>query len=119
MSTVALFAQLKLRLLAGNLRGDLQRKLGFVLTLILSVFVSVFGFLLMSLLRLASHGTRGPEVVANAAAQLDEPAGVGVAEILRPKGAHGLVRQLAPNFYGTGVDERPAGVEGPLVSLCR
>ncbi|GAA3242446.1 hypothetical protein [Nonomuraea helvata] len=55
MSTVALFAQLKLRLLAGNLRGDVQRKLGFVFTLIAAVGLAALGFLLMSLLRLASH----------------------------------------------------------------
>ncbi|WP_188191172.1 hypothetical protein [Nonomuraea sp. SYSU D8015] len=53
MSTVALFARLKLRLLAGNLRGDLQRRLGFVFTLIMAAGLAVFGFLLMSLLRLA------------------------------------------------------------------
>lgn len=63
MSTVALFAQLKLRLLAGNLRGDVQRKLGFVFTLIMSVFVSVIGFLLMSLLRLAPHDVAASIVV--------------------------------------------------------
>ncbi|MEV1245739.1 hypothetical protein [Nonomuraea sp. NPDC049750] len=63
MSTVALFAQLKLRLLAGNLRGDIQRKLGFIFTLIMSVFVSVIGFLLMSLLRLAPHDVAASIVV--------------------------------------------------------
>ncbi|MFD1542232.1 hypothetical protein [Nonomuraea guangzhouensis] len=63
MSTVALFAQLKLRLLIGNLRGDTQRKLGFIFTLIMSVFVSVIGFLLMSLLRLASPDAAASIVV--------------------------------------------------------
>ncbi|MEU7832169.1 MULTISPECIES: hypothetical protein [unclassified Nonomuraea] len=63
MNTVALFAQLKLRLLAGNLRGDIQRKLGFIFTLIMSVFVSVIGFLLMSLLRLAPHDVAASIVV--------------------------------------------------------
>ncbi len=53
MSTVALFARLKLRLLAGNLRGDLQRKLGFLLTTVVALGTAVLGFLLMSLLRLA------------------------------------------------------------------
>ncbi|MEU7741697.1 hypothetical protein [Nonomuraea sp. NPDC049158] len=63
MNTVALFAQLKLRLLAGNLRGDIQRKLGFIFTLIMSVFVSVIGFLLMSLLRLAPHDVAASIVI--------------------------------------------------------
>ncbi|WP_043620853.1 hypothetical protein [Nonomuraea candida] len=53
MATVALFAQLKLRLLAGNLRGDLQRKLGFVFTLVSAAGLAALGFFLMSLLRLA------------------------------------------------------------------
>ncbi|MGP3932317.1 hypothetical protein [Nonomuraea sp. KM88] len=53
MSTVALFAQLKLRLLAGNLRGDTQRKLGFVFTAAIAAGLAALGFLLMSLLRLA------------------------------------------------------------------
>ncbi|MFG1703481.1 hypothetical protein ACFLIM_09835 [Nonomuraea sp. M3C6] len=53
MSTVLLFAQLKIRLLAGNLRGDLQRKLGFIFTLIIATGLAALGFFLMSLLRLA------------------------------------------------------------------
>ncbi|MEW9547003.1 hypothetical protein [Nonomuraea sp. NPDC050783] len=53
MSTVALFARLKLRLLAGNLRGDVQRMLAFILTTLLALVVAGFGFVLMSLLRLA------------------------------------------------------------------
>lgn len=53
MSTVALFAQLKLRLLAGNLRGDLARKAGFILTLVAATGLAALGFFLMSLLRLA------------------------------------------------------------------
>ncbi|SDH80494.1 hypothetical protein [Nonomuraea jiangxiensis] len=53
MSTVLLFAQLKIRLLAGNLRGDLQRKLGFIFTLLIAAGLAVLGFFLMSLLRLA------------------------------------------------------------------
>ncbi|MEV0591838.1 hypothetical protein [Nonomuraea cavernae] len=55
MTTVALFAQLKLRLLAGNLRGDLSRKLGFVFTLVMAVLLAALGFFLMSLIRLAPH----------------------------------------------------------------
>ncbi|MEV6151092.1 hypothetical protein AB0L53_12210 [Nonomuraea sp. NPDC052129] len=70
MSTVALFAQLKLRLLVGNLRGDIQRKLGFMFTLIMSVFVSVIGFLLMSLLRLAPHDVAASIVVVVFSAML-------------------------------------------------
>ncbi|MFI6501464.1 hypothetical protein [Nonomuraea typhae] len=54
MSTALLFARLKLRLVAGNLRGDLVRKLGFIFTLIAAVCVAGLGFLLMSLLRLAA-----------------------------------------------------------------
>ncbi|NBE98328.1 hypothetical protein FE391_22300 [Nonomuraea sp. KC401] len=53
MSTVLLFARLKLRLLAGNLRGDTQRKLGFVFTLVVAAGLAALGFLSMSLLRLA------------------------------------------------------------------
>ncbi|MEV4890230.1 hypothetical protein AB0K48_12650 [Nonomuraea sp. NPDC055795] len=53
MSTALLFARLKLRLVAGNLRGDLARKLGFVFTLLAAIAVAALGFLLMSLLRLA------------------------------------------------------------------
>ncbi|MEV1168980.1 hypothetical protein [Nonomuraea sp. NPDC049784] len=63
MTTVALFAQLKLRLLAGNLRGDLQRKLGFVFTLIAATGLAVLGFFLMSLLRLAPHDTAADLVI--------------------------------------------------------
>lgn len=53
MTTVALFAQLKLRLLAGNLRGDLQRKLGFIFTLVAATGLAALGFFLASLLRFA------------------------------------------------------------------
>ncbi|MFG1941957.1 hypothetical protein [Nonomuraea sp. NPDC048826] len=60
MSTVLLFAELKLRLLSGNLRGDLARKLGFVLTLVAAVFTAGLGFLLMSLVRFAP-----PDVAAD------------------------------------------------------
>ncbi|WP_327087454.1 hypothetical protein OIE66_34780 [Nonomuraea sp. NBC_01738] len=56
MSTALLFAQLKFRLIAGNLRGDVQRKLGFAFTLVAAVCVGGFGFLLMSLMRLAEPG---------------------------------------------------------------
>ena len=58
--TVRLFAGLKIRLLAGNLRGDLARKLGFAFTLVMAVLAAVFGFSLMSLVRLAP-----PEVAAD------------------------------------------------------
>ncbi|NUP78440.1 MAG: hypothetical protein HOV96_12935, partial [Nonomuraea sp.] len=53
MDTAVLFARLKLRLLVGNLRGDVQRKLGFVFTLLAATGLAGLGFLLMSLLRLA------------------------------------------------------------------
>lgn len=53
MNTVALFARLKLRLLVSNLRGDLQRKLGFIFTLVAATCLAAVGFFLMSLLRFA------------------------------------------------------------------
>ena len=62
MTTVRLFAQLKLRLLAGNLRGDVQRKLGFIFTLVMAVVVAVGGFLLLALIRFAP-----PDVAASLA----------------------------------------------------
>lgn len=51
--TVRLFAQLKVRLIAGNLRGDTTRKLGFVFTLLAAIAVAGLGFLGMTLVRLA------------------------------------------------------------------
>ncbi|MFI6596294.1 hypothetical protein ACIBHX_08600 [Nonomuraea sp. NPDC050536] len=63
MTTVALFAQLKLRLLAGNLRADTQRKIGFIFTLILAIGLAGLGFLLMSLLRLAPHDVAAQVVI--------------------------------------------------------
>ncbi|WP_214320892.1 hypothetical protein [Nonomuraea sediminis] len=63
MTTVALFAQLKLRLLAGNLRADTQRKIGFIFTLILAIGLAGLGFLLMSLLRLAPHDVAAQIVI--------------------------------------------------------
>ncbi|MCW2882854.1 MAG: hypothetical protein JWQ95_6954 [Sphaerisporangium sp.] len=48
-----LFVRLKLRLIAGNLRGDTMRQVGFVFTMIAAVMVAGGGFILMSLLRLA------------------------------------------------------------------
>ncbi|MDA0635293.1 hypothetical protein OUY22_17875 [Nonomuraea sp. MCN248] len=60
MTTVRLFAELKLRLLAGNLRGDLERKLGFVFTLVVAVLAAGAGFFLMGLIRLAP-----PDVAAD------------------------------------------------------
>ncbi|SDQ87536.1 hypothetical protein [Thermostaphylospora chromogena] len=51
--TALLFTRLKLRLVSGNLRGDLTAKIGFVFGLIGAVGVAGLGFLLMSLLRLA------------------------------------------------------------------
>lgn len=56
-----LFVGLKLRLIAGNLRGDTMRQVGFVFTVIAAVMVGAGGFLLMSLLRLAP-----PEVAVDA-----------------------------------------------------
>ncbi|GII82668.1 transporter [Sphaerisporangium siamense] len=48
-----LFIRLKLRLIAGNLRGDLMRQVGFMVTLAGALIVGCGGLLLMSLLRLA------------------------------------------------------------------
>ncbi|WP_248961854.1 hypothetical protein [Sphaerisporangium perillae] len=48
-----LFVRLKLRLIAGNLRGDVMRQVGFVFTLIAAALAACGGFALMSLLRLA------------------------------------------------------------------
>ncbi|GAA0922790.1 hypothetical protein [Nonomuraea longicatena] len=57
LSTVRLFAGLKLRLLVGNLRGDLPRKAGFVFTVLAAAVVAALGFLAMALLRAASPET--------------------------------------------------------------
>ncbi|GAA3116599.1 transporter [Planomonospora alba] len=46
----AVFARLKLRLVAGNLRGDTARLLGFILTLVLALLVASGGFTVMALL---------------------------------------------------------------------
>ncbi|MCG5218312.1 hypothetical protein [Streptosporangium sp. KLBMP 9127] len=51
--TLRLFVRLKLKLIAGNVRGDLTRKIGYIFTLIAAVFVAALGFLAMSLVRLA------------------------------------------------------------------
>ncbi|MFF5108789.1 hypothetical protein [Streptosporangium sp. NPDC000509] len=48
------FVRLKLRLVAGNLRGSTQRLLGFVFTTIAALLFGTVGFLMMSSLRLAS-----------------------------------------------------------------
>ncbi|WP_326820104.1 hypothetical protein [Streptosporangium sp. NBC_01756] len=49
----AIFVRLKLRLVAGNLRGSTQRLLGFVFTVIAAFAVAALGFFLMATLRLA------------------------------------------------------------------
>ncbi|GGK65690.1 transporter [Sphaerisporangium melleum] len=48
-----LFVRLKLRLIAGNLRGDAMRQIGFVFTLIAAAAVALGGFALIALLRFA------------------------------------------------------------------
>ncbi|MET9337102.1 hypothetical protein [Nonomuraea sp. NPDC003804] len=50
---VGLFVELKLRLIAGGLRGDTQRILGFVFSLLAALAVAAGGFLLLALLRAA------------------------------------------------------------------
>ncbi|MEV4185160.1 hypothetical protein AB0J28_27430 [Streptosporangium canum] len=49
----SVFVRLKLRLIAGNLRGSTQRLLGFVFTVIAAVVVASLGFFAMTMLRLA------------------------------------------------------------------
>nr|BFE86561.1 hypothetical protein GCM10020093_091620 [Planobispora longispora] len=49
----AIFVRLKLRLIAGNLRGDTTRLLGFIFTMLAAIVVASFGFLAMAALRLA------------------------------------------------------------------
>ncbi|GAA2787796.1 hypothetical protein [Nonomuraea dietziae] len=51
---VGLFVALKLRLISGGMRGDTQRVLGFVFSCLAALVVAGGGFLLLSLLRLAS-----------------------------------------------------------------
>jgi ABC-2 type transport system permease protein len=53
VNTVALFGGLKLRLIAGNLRGDVGRQIGFAFMLLAAAGLAALGFFLMSLLRLA------------------------------------------------------------------
>ncbi|GAA2642774.1 hypothetical protein [Nonomuraea recticatena] len=57
---VGLFVALKLRLISGGMRGDTQRVLGFVFSCLAALVVAGGGFLLLSLLRLAS-----PQVAAD------------------------------------------------------
>ncbi|MGC5013632.1 hypothetical protein ACLQ2R_22965 [Streptosporangium sp. DT93] len=45
------FVRLKLRLVAGNLRGSTQRRLGFVFTVLAAIVVAAFGFMTMAGLR--------------------------------------------------------------------
>ncbi|GGL52662.1 hypothetical protein [Planomonospora parontospora] len=57
----AVFARLKLRLIAGNLRGDTTRLLGFVFTLLAALVVAALGFSAMAMLRSAP-----PQIAADA-----------------------------------------------------
>ncbi|WP_344976991.1 hypothetical protein [Streptosporangium fragile] len=59
----AVFVRLKMRLVAGNLRGSTQRLLGFVFTVIAAVVVAGFGFLTMAMLRLADDPGVAADVV--------------------------------------------------------
>ncbi|WP_235557939.1 hypothetical protein [Sphaerimonospora mesophila] len=52
-ATAALFVRLKLRLIRGNLRGDVAKQLGFVFSCLAAGVVAVLGFVLFALLRLA------------------------------------------------------------------
>ncbi|MEU8109471.1 hypothetical protein AB0C18_37780 [Nonomuraea muscovyensis] len=61
--TVELFARLKLRLLAGNLRGDLERRLGFIFTLVIAAVLAAAGFALMALVRLAPRDVAADLVI--------------------------------------------------------
>ncbi len=69
------------------------------------------------LLGLATHGARGPQIITDAAAQVDRAARIRVAEVLGPKRAHGAMGQLAPDVDRARVDQRAAGVERPRVGL--
>ncbi|GAA1279007.1 transporter [Planotetraspora silvatica] len=55
-----LFVRLKLRLILGNLRGDLIKQVGFAFSLLAALAFALGGFVLFSLLRLAS-----PDVALN------------------------------------------------------
>ncbi|MFE3447421.1 hypothetical protein ACFXJ8_00685 [Nonomuraea sp. NPDC059194] len=57
---VGLFVKLKIRLIAGGMRGDTQRILGFAFSLIAALAVALGGFLLLALLRAAP-----PQVAAD------------------------------------------------------
>ncbi|MEV2266852.1 hypothetical protein [Nonomuraea africana] len=57
---VGLFVALKLRLISGGLRGDAQRILGFVFSVLAALLVAAAGFLLLALLRMAP-----PQVAAD------------------------------------------------------
>ncbi|MEU4829675.1 hypothetical protein [Streptosporangium sp. NPDC023615] len=50
------FVRLKLRLVAGNLRGSTQRRLGFVFTVLAAIVVAAFGFMTMAGLRFVPPG---------------------------------------------------------------
>jgi hypothetical protein len=63
------------------------------------------------LLGFAAHPPCGPQIVADACAQLDQTGGIGVAEVVRSQPADGAMRQPAPGLGGMRIDQRAAGVE--------
>lgn len=58
-ATLALFARLKLRLIRGNLSGDLAKQLGFVFSAIVAAVFAIAGFALLAALRMAPAGIAG------------------------------------------------------------
>ncbi|MBG0813406.1 hypothetical protein HS045_04115 [Planomonospora sp. ID82291] len=86
----AVFARLKLRLIAGNLRGDTTRMLGFVFTLLAALVVAGLGFSAMAMLRSAP-----PQVAADAVTLLFTAILVGWVVV--PLLAFGLDDTLDPS----------------------
>ena len=70
------------------------------------------------LLRLATHRARGTQIVADVGAQLDEPGGIGIAEIIRPELANRAMGQASPRLRCARIDQRAAGVERARVGGC-
>jgi hypothetical protein len=71
------------------------------------------------LLGIRAHPARRLQILGDGAAQLDEAARIGIAEMLRAERAHRAMRELAPDLDGARIDERAPGVERPFVGLRR
>ncbi|RCG27857.1 hypothetical protein DQ384_25355 [Sphaerisporangium album] len=115
-----LFVRLKLRLIAGNLRGDAVRRIGFVVTLIAAVVAGFGGLALTSLLRLAP-----PDVAVQVGMVLFTLLAVvwivaplmafGVDETLDP--ARLALFPLTPRQMATGMFAASAAGPWPLASI--